>query len=260
MKKTKSYANIKFSPRIVRRGMDVCTALSNDRKEGRVRSTAASGDEKWELDNVDEFLNHYANDDVEEATLDVSWDAASKSLSLYFSSLGTQIGVQSNLRASIESVFSIFEEAPAEDRGALSAKRIKDVSVFIGHGRDRQWEKLKAHFQDKHGLEVTAYEIGVRAGHTIRDILDSVVRKSSMALLVLTGEDKTGSAARQNVIYECGLFQGRLGFDRAILLAEDGVDLASNLDHIPQLRFRKGRISEVFGDVVASLRREFGPI
>src|SRR3974377_2202887 len=102
MKKTKSYAHIKFSPRIVRRGIDVCTALSNDRKEGRVRSTATFADEKWELDNVHEFLNHYAKDDIEEATLDVSWDAASKSLSLYLSSLGTQIGVQTNLRASIE--------------------------------------------------------------------------------------------------------------------------------------------------------------
>src|SRR3974377_1366549 len=105
MKKTKRYANTKFSPRIVRRGIDVCTALSNERKEGRVRSTAAFGDEKWELDNVDEFLSHYANGEVEEATLDVSWDAASKSLSLYLSSHGTQIGVQTNLRASIESVF-----------------------------------------------------------------------------------------------------------------------------------------------------------
>ena len=87
-------------------------------------------------------------------------------------------------------------------------------------------------------------------------------RKASLALLVLTGEDKTedGIRARQNVIHECGLFQGRLGFDRAILLVEEGIELASNFDGIQQLRFKKGRITEVFGDVIATIRREFGPI
>ncbi|HLH94646.1 MAG TPA: TIR domain-containing protein [Xanthobacteraceae bacterium] len=262
MKKTKSYANIKFSSRIVRRGIDICTGLSNERKEGRLRSTATFSGEKWELDNVEDFLSHYASDEVEEATLDASWDAGSKSFSLYLNSRGTQIGVQTNLRASIESVFSIFEDAPAEDKAALSAKRIKDVSVFIGHGQDRQWEKLKAHLQDQLGLEVTAYETGARAGHTIRDVLEKIVRKSSMALLVLTKEGSTGSAlrARENVIHECGLFQGRLGFDRAVLLVEDGVELASSFDDIPQLRFRKGRLSEVFDDVLVTLRREFGSI
>ena len=67
-------------------------------------------------------------------------------------------------------------------------------------------------------------------------------------------------ARAKNVIHECGLFQGRLGFDRAILLVEHGVQLASNFDGIQQLRFKKGRISEVFGDVIATLKREFGSI
>jgi predicted nucleotide-binding protein len=89
-----------------------------------------------------------------------------------------------------------------------------------------------------------------------------MAKQSSFALLVLTGEDKSelGVRARQNVIHECGLFQGRLGFDRAILIVENGIEMASNFDGIQQLRFDKGRIGEVFGDVVATLRREFGPI
>ena len=107
-----------------------------------------------------------------------------------------------------------------------------------------------------------AYETGARAGHTIRDILGAMSEEASFALLVLTGEDQAdhGLRARQNVVHECGLFQGRLGFDRAILLVEEGVELASNFDGIQQLRFSKGRIAEVFGDVIATLRREFGPI
>ncbi len=84
--------------------------------------------------------------------------------------------------------------------------------------------------------------------------------ESSFALLVLTGEDIHTNGelhARENVIHELGLFQGRLGFTRAIVLLEEGVKEFSNILGINQLRFTKGRIKETFGDVLATIRREF---
>jgi predicted nucleotide-binding protein len=76
----------------------------------------------------------------------------------------------------------------------------------------------------------------------------------------MTGEDETaegGLRARQNVVHEAGLFQGRLGFSRAIAVIEEAVEVFSNLDGVQQIRFPQGRIREAFGDVVATLRREF---
>jgi predicted nucleotide-binding protein len=76
----------------------------------------------------------------------------------------------------------------------------------------------------------------------------------------LTGEDihSDGEAhARENVIHELGLFQGRLRFTRAIALLEDGVHEFSNILGVNQIRFGRGRIRETFGDVVATIRREF---
>jgi predicted nucleotide-binding protein len=84
---------------------------------------------------------------------------------------------------------------------------------------------------------------------------------SSFALLVLTAEDETGDGhlrARQNVVHELGLFQGRLGFPRAIAVVERDTEMLSNIDGVQQLHFNKGNISEVFGDVLATLKREFG--
>ncbi len=211
---------------------------------------------------MDEFLAAYADERVNNALLTLFWDGTS-TLSLFMESDYTAVRVRNPARSTIESIFTFFEEAPPEDRIALQPSTPKsEIVVFIGHGRSRQWDKLKSHLQYKHGFRIEAYETGARAGHTIRDILDSMTEKASLALLVLTGEDKTETAvrARQNVIHECGLFQGRLGFDRAILLVEDGVEMASNFDGIQQLRFKKGRISEVFGDVITTIRREFGPI
>jgi predicted nucleotide-binding protein len=67
----------------------------------------------------------------------------------------------------------------------------------------------------------------------------------------------TETRARQNVVHETGLFQGRLGFSRAIVLVEEETELFSNLAGIRQIRFSKGKIKETFGDVLAVLRREF---
>lgn len=113
---------------------------------------------------------------------------------------------------------------------------------------------------DQHGLEVVAYEIGPRAGLSVKDVLDAMLNASSFALLVLTGEDQNVDGewhARQNVIHELGLFQGRLGFTRAIALLEEGVQEFSNILGVNQIRFSKGNIRETFGDVVATVRREF---
>lgn len=130
----------------------------------------------------------------------------------------------------------------------------------MGHGRSSEWKNLKDHLTDKHDYKIEAYETGARAGHTIRDVLDEMITKSSFAILVMTGEDEGKDGilrARPNVIHEIGLFQGRLGFSRAIVLLENGTEEFSNLYGIQQLRFTKNNIKEVFGDVLATLKREF---
>jgi len=74
----------------------------------------------------------------------------------------------------------------------------------------------------------------------------------------MAGEDETISGdfkARDNVIHEAGLFQGRLGFEKAIVLLEEGCREFSNINGIEQIRFSKGNIKETFGDVVAVIRR-----
>ena len=60
--------------------------------------------------------------------------------------------------------------------------------------------------------------------------------------------------ARRNVVHEAGLFQGRLGFARAVAV----VEAFSDLQGVHQVRFAKGNTKETFGDVLAMLRREFG--
>jgi predicted nucleotide-binding protein len=83
---------------------------------------------------------------------------------------------------------------------------------------------------------------------------------AGIAFLVLTAEDeRIGGAmvARQNVIHEVGLFQGRLGFLRAIVVLEDGCERFSNIDGLGYIGFPPGRISAAFGKVQEILEERF---
>lgn len=105
-----------------------------------------------------------------------------------------------------------------------------------------------------------AYEIGPRAGLSVKEILEDMQSKSNFAVLVMTGEDTYNDGTlhtRENVIHEIGLFQGSLGFKKAIILKENNVEEFSNISGINQIRFEKGSINTTYGDVLATIKREF---
>ena len=79
------------------------------------------------------------------------------------------------------------------------------------------------------------------------------------AIVVVTAEDETSEGkwrARQNVVHEIGLFQGRIGFERVALLRQAGVEEFSNLVGLQELRFDEEKIRGVFEDLRAVLERE----
>ena len=59
-----------------------------------------------------------------------------------------------------------------------------------------------------------------------------------------------------NAVHEAGLFQGRLGFMRAIVLLEEGCEQFSNIEGLGQIRFPCGNISAAFEEIRRVLERE----
>jgi len=97
------------------------------------------------------------------------------------------------------------------------------------------------------------------AGVTNIARLSEMLDSACIAFLVLTAEDEMADGtvqARMNVIHEAGLFQGRLGFTRAIVVLEEGCEEFSNIEGLGQLRFPKGNITAIFEDVRRVLERE----
>src|SRR5260370_31309287 len=56
--------------------------------------------------------------------------------------------------------------------------------------------------------------------------------------------------------HEAGLFQGRLSFEGAIVLVEEGCSAFSNIDGLTVIRFPRGRVPLSFGEVQRTLARE----
>src|SRR3546814_2415043 len=98
-------------------------------------------------------------------------------------------------------------------------------SSDLGHGRAAAWRELKDFSQDRVRLPWDEFNRIPVAGVTNIARLSEMLDASAIAFLVMTAEDELADGslqARMNVIHEAGLFQGRLGFSRAIVMLEEG--------------------------------------
>lgn len=133
------------------------------------------------------------------------------------------------------------------------------TNVFIGHGRAGAWRELKDFIQDRVRLPWDEFNRVPVAGLTNIARLSEMLDASAIAFLVMTAEDEMADGtlhARMNVIHEAGLFQGRLGISRAIVMLEEGCTEFSNVAGLGQIRFPRGNIAAAFEDVRRVLERE----
>lgn len=257
MEKSKDYTWTKFPFEVIKA---VYNLIFKDMKfsSSSTDYSVSFEDEDWSYDTLDEFCAAYTKESCIYARLYLS--SNNNTLDLNFSDNNTSVSIQSRLEI-ITQGFNVFESHAKKSKLPEPPSRecnSKPV-VFIGHGRSDDWKIIKDDLRDKHNINVESFESGARAGHAIRDILEEMSNSSNFAILVLTAEDEQkdgGYRARQNVIHEAGLFQGKLGFNRAIIILQQGVEMPSNLEGIQQLRYEK-KINEIIGDILATISREF---
>ena len=141
----------------------------------------------------------------------------------------------------------------------LQVDRPREPCVFIGHGRSRVWARLQLFLQNELGLPTVTYETEARAGLSIVPVLERMLKRATFAVLVLTAEDETAEGskrARQNVVHEAGLFQGVLGFPRAVMLIQKGLEEFSNVAGLQYIEFEQDKIEGAFYELQRALKRE----
>jgi predicted nucleotide-binding protein len=185
---------------------------------------------------------------------------------------GTQVPPHIAVLAEVESIRHSFDICGAaadisrkaashlerKSRKRKAAERL-GTNVFIGHGRSPVWRDLKDFVQDRLNLPWDEFNRVPVAGLTNIARLSEMLDAAAVAFLVMTAEDAMADGvhqARMNVVHEAGLFQGRLGFTKAIVLLEEGCEEFSNIQGLGQIRFPAGRISAVFEEIRRVLERE----
>ena len=145
----------------------------------------------------------------------------------------------------------IYTELPSNTQRTMSNNTTNNENkkIFIGHGRSHIWRELKDFIVDTLGLKHEEFNRISPAGTPTSNRLEEMLEESCMAFLIMTGEDEQADgsfSARDNVIHEAGLFQGKIGFKRAIILLEKGCQEFSNIEGLGQIRFPKGNIRDAF--------------
>ena len=131
--------------------------------------------------------------------------------------------------------------------------------IFIGHGRSPIWRELKDFLQDRLSLPWEEFNRESVSGIATAERIEHMLNVSTFAFLIMSAEDEHTDQtrhARANVIHEVGLFQGRLGMRRAIILLEEGCQQFSNVHGLTNISFPPGRIGAAFEDVRRVLERE----
>lgn len=263
MQKTKTYRMTIFAADTLKKAITTFLEVMH-KPTGDFSWSISTKSEQWEFDDESEFYADYHRE-FTEATISEYSKGSKIRISCDFLpkryDVGTRVLVMAKTRSEIELVFNIFEDAYDSARLETESRIPKpEPVIFIGHGQSNAWKEVKDHLHEKHGYRVEAYEIGARAGMTIQEILEEMLESSSFAILVLTGEDETADKThnpRLNVVHEAGLCQGQLGFRRAIILLETGTQEFSNIAGLQQIRFEKDGISSTYGELLATLKREF---
>lgn len=135
----------------------------------------------------------------------------------------------------------------------------KGNRVFVGHGKSNVWLELRNFLEDRLGLEVDEFNRVQVAGISNKERLIEMLDSAAMAFIVMTGEDEQPDGSfqpRMNAVHEVGLFQGRLGFTRAIILLEEECSEFTNIEGLGQIRFPKRNIGATFENVRQVLERE----
>ena len=144
------------------------------------------------------------------------------------------------------------------EKRAIRESRV-GTHVFIGHGHSPLWRELKDFISERLELPWDEFNRVPTAGVTNVVRLAQMLDQACIAFLVMTAEDEDADGnlqARMNVIHEAGLFQGRLGFEKAIVLLEEECQEFSNIQGLGQIRFPKGNIEALFEKVRQILERE----
>lgn len=111
--------------------------------------------------------------------------------------------------------------------------------IFIVHGHDGELKQSVARLIEKQGIEAIILSEQANQGRTIIEKFENYSDIDG-AICLFTSDDigrakedtEDESRARQNVVLETGYFMGKLGRDHVVILADNGIEMPSDLSGV----------------------------
>ena len=124
----------------------------------------------------------------------------------------------------------------------IESKGINDFdlrNVFIIHGHDGELRESVARVLEKLSINPIIVSEQENSGQTIIEKFESN-SNVGCAIALFTADDKGKeknknkyqNRARQNVVFETGYFMGKIGRDRVIIIADQGIEIPSDLQGV----------------------------
>ena len=131
--------------------------------------------------------------------------------------------------------------------------------IFISHGHSPVWRVVQDFVEKYFEIPVRTFETDSWAGRQVTEALTEYLDSCSLAICVLTAEDEVREGvrqARQNVVHELGLFQGKHGLKRAIVLVEQGCEFVPDTPLDRVLTFPGDNVDHTFYRLGELIREE----
>ena len=117
--------------------------------------------------------------------------------------------------------------------------------VFIVHGHDGELKQSVARIIEKQGIEAIILSEQANQGKTIIEKFESYSDVGG-AICLFTADDigrskketSDNTRARQNVVFETGYFIGKLRRDHVVILADEGIEMPSDLSGVVRTNTR----------------------
>lgn len=145
---------------------------------------------------------------------------------------------------SCKAIFKTYLEDIADESESIlqsnsNAKVVNISKIFIVHGHDEKLKQSVARIIEKQGIEAIILSEQANKGRTIIEKFEDYSDVNG-AICLFTSDDigkaKKDSAdksrARQNVVLETGYFMGKLGRNHVVILADNGIEMPSDLSGV----------------------------
>jgi predicted nucleotide-binding protein len=153
-----------------------------------------------------------------------------------------------------------FQDEVSKIKPSKKSSLQKTGAIFVGHGRSQLWARLLLFLKEDLDLdvEILCYESESHTSDHIGNIIDDFLEKATFAIIIMTAEDVMEDLkrrARQNVVHETGLFQGRLGFENVVVLRQDETEEFSNNAGMQYIPFVGENIEQTFYELQRKLKK-----